>query len=170
LAIGLAMELTPIGLAVAGIAALVYIIYQLATHWSEVTGAIKSGASEIGNFIGGIGDAILAFFQAIVDAVMAPFNAINSAYQSISSTISNIASPSFAAAEGGIVTRPAVGLVGEAGPEAIIPLSQLGSLGGGGGDTHVYVTNAVVGNEQQIARAVTKALKTVRTRGGGFYT
>ena len=31
----------------------------------------------------------------------------------------------FAAAHGGIVTRPSVGLVGEAGPEAIIPLTQL---------------------------------------------
>jgi|TARA_R110000824_G_scaffold260399_1_gene449048 TP901 family phage tail tape measure protein len=33
----------------------------------------------------------------------------------------------FAAAHGGIVTRPSIGLVGEAGPEAIIPLSKLDS-------------------------------------------
>lgn len=31
--------------------------------------------------------------------------------------------------EGGIVTRPTLGLVGEAGPEAVIPLSQLDNLG-----------------------------------------
>ncbi len=35
-------------------------------------------------------------------------------------------------ASGGVVTRPTLGLVGEAGPEAIIPLSQLSTLGGGG--------------------------------------
>jgi SLT domain-containing protein len=33
-------------------------------------------------------------------------------------------------AEGGIVTKPELSLVGEAGPEAIIPLSQLGGMGG----------------------------------------
>lgn len=34
-------------------------------------------------------------------------------------------------ADGGIVTSPTLGLVGEAGPEAIVPLDQLGSMGGG---------------------------------------
>lgn len=34
-------------------------------------------------------------------------------------------------AEGGVVTKPMMGLVGEAGPEAIIPLSKLDSMGGG---------------------------------------
>ena len=43
---------------------------------------------------------------------------------------STVAAPSFRAAEGGIVNRPAVGLVGEAGPEAIIPLDQLDTGGG----------------------------------------
>ncbi len=36
----------------------------------------------------------------------------------------------FSAAEGGIVTRPSVALVGEAGPEAIIPLNEAGAMGG----------------------------------------
>jgi hypothetical protein len=35
-------------------------------------------------------------------------------------------------ASGGIVTQPTLGMVGEAGPEAIIPLSQMGNMGGGG--------------------------------------
>lgn len=38
-------------------------------------------------------------------------------------------------AEGGIVTQPMMGLVGEAGPEAIIPLSKLGQMNGGGPTT-----------------------------------
>jgi len=33
-------------------------------------------------------------------------------------------------AEGGIVTKPTLGMVGEAGPEAIIPLSKMGDMGG----------------------------------------
>lgn len=42
-------------------------------------------------------------------------------------------------AEGGVVTKPHVGLVGEAGPEAIIPLDKTNGLGG---DTYIYI-NAV---------------------------
>ena len=39
----------------------------------------------------------------------------------------NIQLPAFAS--GGIVTRPTVGLIGEAGPEAIVPLNKAGALG-----------------------------------------
>jgi len=33
-------------------------------------------------------------------------------------------------AEGGVVTQPTLGIVGEAGPEAVIPLSKMGAMGG----------------------------------------
>jgi hypothetical protein len=33
-------------------------------------------------------------------------------------------------ATGGIVTSPTLSLIGEAGPEAVIPLSKMGSMGG----------------------------------------
>jgi hypothetical protein len=36
-------------------------------------------------------------------------------------------------AAGGVVTSPTYGMIGEAGPEAVIPLSQLSSVGGGSG-------------------------------------
>jgi hypothetical protein len=40
-------------------------------------------------------------------------------------------------AEGGIVTRPTLAMIGEGGqPEAVIPLSKLGNMGGG----NMYVT------------------------------
>jgi hypothetical protein len=47
-------------------------------------------------------------------------------------------------ADGGIVTAPTLGLVGEAGPEAIIPLNQLPGMmaGGGGQPINIYVTSA----------------------------
>lgn len=40
-----------------------------------------------------------------------------------------------ALASGGIVTSPTLALVGEAGPEAVVPLSRLGSMGGGKNQT-----------------------------------
>ncbi len=64
-------------------------------------------------------------------------------------------------ASGGIATRPTVALIGESGPEAIVPLNsggRMGSMAGGGINITVPVTAGVVGSEQQIARAVTTAL------------
>jgi hypothetical protein len=46
-------------------------------------------------------------------------------------------------AKGGIVTSPTLGMVGEAGPEAIIPLSKMGSMGG----VTVIVNGDVSGTE-----------------------
>jgi hypothetical protein len=52
-------------------------------------------------------------------------------------------------ATGGIVTRPTLAVVGEAGPEAVIPLNRAGSMGMGGGGMTINITtgadpNAVI--------------------------
>ena len=44
-------------------------------------------------------------------------------------------------ATGGVVTGPTPALVGEAGPEAVIPLDRLGNLGGGGMTVHIHGIN-----------------------------
>lgn len=51
-----------------------------------------------------------------------------------------------AMARGGIVTRPTMALIGEAGPEAVIPLSQLDRVAGGSGRSvqhHWHISNPV---------------------------
>jgi hypothetical protein len=62
-------------------------------------------------------------------------------------------------AEGGIVTSPTLAMIGEGGgPEAVIPLSKLGSMGFGGGGSNITVNvssadpNAVVAALQQYIR------------------
>ena len=45
-------------------------------------------------------------------------------------------------ATGGIVTQPTLGLIGEAGPEAIIPLDRLGSTGAGHSTINITVQDA----------------------------
>jgi len=61
-----------------------------------------------------------------------------------------------AMATGGIVTSPTFALIGEAGPEAVIPLSQMGSMGGG-------VTINVQGGDPN---AVVAALRTYMRQNG----
>jgi hypothetical protein len=51
-------------------------------------------------------------------------------------------------AVGGIVTRPTLALIGEAGPEAVIPLSGGGGSGGGGGGGVVINITGMIGDEQ----------------------
>jgi hypothetical protein len=65
-------------------------------------------------------------------------------------------------AKGGIVTRPTMGLLGEAGPEAVIPLNR----GGLGGTINVYVEGTVV-SENQLVDAVYRGLVRKSGRNAG---
>jgi TP901 family phage tail tape measure protein len=61
-------------------------------------------------------------------------------------------------ASGGVVTGPTLALIGEAGPEAVIPLSR--ASGGGsarGGDVHVHVAGSVI-TEGQLVETVRREL------------
>ncbi len=66
-------------------------------------------------------------------------------------------------AAGGIVTQPTLALIGEAGPEAVVPLSG----GNVGGVTNIYLKPTVMaGTEDVMARAMVKALNDYKRRGG----
>lgn len=137
----------PLGLIAAGIAAvsavalLLYTAWKL--YWPDIA-AIFVKAWEVirdtfnaiwGSIVGAINSGV-ASIKSAIDSVVSAYNRVKS---SISSGVSKISSGVTSAikavtpfADGGIVTGPTLGLVGEAGPEAIIPLSQLGSIGGRG--------------------------------------
>jgi hypothetical protein len=63
-----------------------------------------------------------------------------------------------AMAGGGIVTGPTLALIGEAGSEAVIPLNQMGKMGGGGGAITVNV-NGGLSTSAEIGRAVVDAIR-----------
>jgi hypothetical protein len=74
--------------------------------------------------------------------------------------------PRFAA--GGIVTGPMVGLVGEAGPEAIIPLDRLGKMGGG--TTNHYTINVSAMNaDARVGELVVSAIKRYERSNGPVF-
>jgi DNA-binding phage protein len=61
-----------------------------------------------------------------------------------------------ALAEGGVVARPTLALIGEAGPEAVVPLDRAGEFGmGGGGDTYVTI-NVQGGDPQAVVNALVR--------------
>ena len=77
-------------------------------------------ASEAGAYLSDVGSSI---------ANSSVGKAVSSSYDSVMESDYN---PINWFAEGGVVTKPMIGGVGEAGPEAIIPLSQAGNMLGGG--------------------------------------
>ena len=62
-------------------------------------------------------------------------------------------------ADGGIVNSPTLGIIGEAGPEAVIPLDRIGDMGGGG-------TNVTINVQGADPNAVVDALRTYMFRNG----
>jgi hypothetical protein len=63
-------------------------------------------------------------------------------------------------AEGGVVTNATMALIGEAGPEAVIPLSKMGSMGG---DTYNIYASGI--GDQQIAAIVQNAIQELNRYG-----
>jgi len=66
-------------------------------------------------------------------------------------------------ASGGIVTRPTRALIGESGPEAVIPLDRMS----GGGEVHVHFHAPVIGTGlSQAARELVGPLRMELARTG----
>jgi len=66
-------------------------------------------------------------------------------------------------AEGGIVNRPTLALIGEAGPEAVVPLSKMGA--GGGSDVNINV-NGGLATSAEIGQTVLNALRAYQRSAG----
>jgi len=72
--------------------------------------------------------------------------------------------PMVALASGGIVTRPTIGLVGEAGPEAIIPLRDAAGMG----SINITVNAGMGANGPEIGDAIVEALRRWQFRNGAL--
>ena len=164
-----------IGLVVAAIA-------YLATHWSQTWDAIKSVTEGAWHFIEAIvtkiGDGIKAYIgiiKAEINGVIGLINtvirAIDSVHVSFPSWVPGLGGKSFGVnipeipmlAEGGIVTSPTLAMIGEAGSEAVIPLSKMGGMGGI--NVVVNVQGSVV-QEQDLAISVRDQIAILMRRRG----
>jgi hypothetical protein len=152
---------------------------------SPITGLIAMGIEWLSKTFGNLGLGIASIFSPIVRLIGFFTNfeqVIKNAFRAYNEFIGfitgnpvsdNVVSGGFPMsantrvmpfASGGIVTSPMMGLVGEAGPEAIIPLDRLGSMGYGGGGVTVNV-NTVAGDPVAIERVVLDAISRASRRG-----
>jgi hypothetical protein len=147
---------SPIGLVVIAIVALAAAIYF---NWNLIKTDTETIWTDISNFIGTIWTTIQNTVKAGVDYVISAINAFINALDAIHISIPSISIPGTKLAtpsvnlgfsipdipmlaEGGFVTQPTLALIGEAGPEAVIPLSGMG--GGAGGQQIVININGGV--------------------------
>lgn len=70
-------------------------------------------------------------------------------------------------AAGGLVTSPTMALVGEAGPEAVIPLDRLGRMGG---NSYQITVNAGVGDPREIGRQIVDAIRQYERTAGPVFS
>jgi hypothetical protein len=157
-AVNIAMALNPfslIAIAVVGLGALLVAAYQKFEPFKTVVDTVFGGIRWW------INNVTIPLFQSLLGTVKGVFNGIAMIWNntvgklsfSVPSWVPGIGGKGFSMpdipmlANGGIVTSPTLALIGEAGPEAVIPLSQMGDMGGGsnvtinvnGGDPNAVV-------------------------------
>lgn len=165
----IAMALNPFSLIAAGVALLVVALVAAYNKFEW----FRDGINAIVN-------TVIGFFAGMVNAAIGAVNAIISAYNSIpllpdipkaptmpvpqlggQGPASTVARNIPRMAEGGIVNSPTLALIGEAGPEAVVPLDRMNT----GGGVTVNVTGGL-STSAEIGQAVVNALRAYSRSAG----
>jgi hypothetical protein len=176
-AVNIAMALNPfslIAIAVVGLGALLVTAYKKFTPFKTVVDSIF-GAMKFW-----IGEVVIPLFNTLLSTVKAVFNGIARIWNStvgklsfkIPDWVPGIGGNGFSMpdipmlANGGIVTSPTLALIGEAGPEAVIPLSRMGNMGG---NMNITVNAGLVSTPDQIGQQIIEAIQRAQRRSGQVF-
>jgi len=176
------MSMNPIGLVVIAIAALTaafIIAYQHSEKFRNIiTGAfdtVKDVAESVAKVVGTafrvVFDGIKIYINSIISLANLAIRALNGINVSVPSWVPGLGGKSFGfdlkqipmLADGGIVTKPTLAMIGEAGAEAVVPLNKGGF--GGGINVTVNVGGSVV-QEQDLAVSVRDQIAILMRRRG----
>lgn len=109
---------------------------MMGTVFEGAGAAMIEGASALGNALKGVIVQLMRMVATELQAMALVYAGLGQMGKAAAALAGSIAASmaagligAIAFAEGGIVTRPTLGLVGEAGPEAVIPLSKMGGMG-----------------------------------------
>jgi hypothetical protein len=166
----IAMALNPFSLIAAGVALLVVALVAAYNKFEW----FRDGINAIVN-------TVIGFFAGMVNAAIGAVNAIISAYNAIPLLPDIPKAPTISVpklggtpttpvpgrmniprlAEGGIVSSPTLALIGEAGPEAVIPLDRMNT----GGGVTINVTGGL-STSAEIGESVVNALRAYSRSAG----
>ena len=142
-ALNFVMAANPIGIVIVAIMALVaafVIAYNKSETFREIVqglfAAIKTGVEFSVNAIKGYLEFVLGFYKTIFNALANLWNnTIGKLSFTFPSWVPGLGGKGFSVpkipmlAEGGIVTQPTLAMIGERGPEAVIPLNRANGMG-----------------------------------------
>lgn len=163
----LAMNANPIVLATAAIVAIgaaVVLAYKKFEPFKKIVDSVGEALEKA--FTGTV-DAVKTVVNAYIGIYKGLFNAIAKAWNNtigklsfkIPDWVPGIGGKGFDVpnipelANGGIVTSPTLALIGEAGPEAVVPLDRMGGMGGG------VTINVYGGDPNQVVEALKKYVR-----------
>ena len=183
--VGMALAMLPV---LVGIGIIALAVAGLLTAWEtnflgirDITKTVADTLKTTMDVISGVFDAVVGHIMSVVSALVdsiafavEQWNNLqallgggqHTGVQGVLDRIRNrgdprVEGPGRHFAKGGIVRSPTRALIGEAGPEAVIPLDKLGGMGGV--TVNVY---GFVGSEDQLGRAINRALVAYQRRGG----
>ena len=171
-----ALMANPITLVIIAVVALIAILTALYFKFDGVRKIVDTVFDAITTGVKFSFDAIKTYFSAVLNVYKSIFNGIASLWNntigklsfSFPSWVPGLGGKGFSVpnipmlAEGGIVTGPTLAMIGEAGPEAVIPLSKMGGMGGG---ITVNVTGGLA-TSAEIGQAVVNAIRAYNRSAG----
>ena len=170
-----ALMANPITLVIIAVVALIAILTALYFKFDGVRKIVDTVFDAITTGVKFSFDAIKTYFTAVLNIYKSIFNGIASLWNntigrlsfSFPSWVPGLGGKGFSVpnipmlAEGGIVTGPTLAMIGEAGPEAVVPLSKMGGMGG----VTVNVTGGLA-TSAEIGQAVVNAIRAYNRSAG----
>lgn len=141
----------------------------LSTRWSSLVGWIGGLGKGISRAASGMWNGITGAFRSAINSIIGAWNRLHFSIPGLSiAGVQVFGGANFGVpqipymAKGGIVSRPTLAMIGEAGPEAVVPLGR----GIGGGDTYNITVNGAL-DAVGTGRAVVQAIKAYKLSTGG---
>ena len=170
------MSANPIALVIIGIVAFVaalVLLYKKFEVVRDVVGtvfnAIKTGVTSSLDFLTSYFTGVLNIYKGIFNAIAKLWNnSIGKLSFSFPSWVPKFGGQGLSVpnipylAEGGIVRSPTLAMIGERGPEAVVPLNKMGNMGGG---VTVNVTGGLA-TSAEIGQAVVNAIRAYNRSAG----
>lgn len=137
------------------------------TYWDDIVGFITGLPGRITDAASGMWDGIVGAFRSAINIIIDGWNGLQFDIPGFS--IGPVSFGGFTLgvpdiphlAAGGVVTRPTLALLGEAGPEAVVPLGS-GHLGG---NTYIFQNHGVIGSQNELQQWLYAALESGARRG-----
>jgi hypothetical protein len=129
------------------------------TAWEGLMTLFRGAWNALNNALSGIANVIKYPFEQAINGIKSLWNNTIGRFSfTVPSWVPGIGGKGWTAprmAKGGIVNRPTIALIGEAGPEAVVPLGRGGGLGLGTTIINVYALTA----NAEVGRKVWEALR-----------